>query len=72
MLTSAQIEKDFSGKKITITQVKSDNKLVKRQKSTLIGLGLRGINSTSELIGSKEVLGMINKVSHLVKLSSAI
>ena len=70
MLTSAKIEKDFSGKKITITQVKSENKLVKRQKSTLIGLGLRGVNTTSELLGSKEVIGMINKVNHLIKVSA--
>ena len=70
MLMNAKIEKDFLGKKITITQTKSDNKLVKKQKSTLIGLGLRGVNSTSELIGSREVLGMLNKVSHLVKFSA--
>ncbi len=58
------------GKKIVITQVKSENKLVKRQKSTLIGLGLRGINSTSELVGSQDILGMIKKVDHLVKVSA--
>ncbi len=70
MLFSAEIEKEFSGKKITITQTRSENKLVKKQKSTLIGLGLRGIDSTSELIGSKEILGMIKKVSHLIKVSA--
>ena len=61
---------DLIGKKIIVTQVKSESKLVKKQKSTLIGLGLRGINTTSELFGSKDILGMINKVDHLVKVSA--
>ncbi|MFT6332803.1 MAG: large subunit ribosomal protein L30 [Lentimonas sp.] len=56
-------------KKITLTQVKSDNKLVKRQKATLCGLGLRGINTTSELVASEGVIGMVKKVSHLIKVS---
>ncbi len=60
----------FLNKKIVVTQVKSENKLVKRQKSTLIGLGLRGINTNAELVASKEVLGMVTKVSHLVKISA--
>jgi large subunit ribosomal protein L30 len=62
---------DFLNKKISITQVKSENKLVKKQKGTLIGLGLRGVNTTATLVCSKEVLGMLDKVSHLVKVSAA-
>jgi large subunit ribosomal protein L30 len=63
-------KKKSTGEKISITQVRSENKLVQKQKATLIGLGLRGINTTSELVSSKEVLGMINKVSHLIKVSA--
>jgi ribosomal protein L30 len=59
---------NFLGKSIVVTQVRSENKLVKRQKSTLIGLGLRGIDSKSTLLASKEVLGMVNKVGHLIKV----
>ena len=59
---------NFLGKNIVITQVRSENKLIKRQKSTLIGLGLRGINSNSKLFASKDILGMIKKVGHLVKV----
>ena len=59
---------NFLGKSIVVTQIRSENKLVKRQKSTLIGLGLRGINSNSTLLASKDVLGMVNKVGHLVKV----
>lgn len=57
-------------KKVLITQIKSEAKLVKRQQATLIGLGLRGINSTSELLVSPDVLGMVKKVSHLLKIST--
>ena len=59
---------NFLGKNVVITQVRSENKLVKRQKATLIGLGLRGIDSNSTLLASKDILGMINKVGHLVKV----
>lgn len=59
---------EFLNKKIVITQTKSENKLVDRQKATLAGLGLRGVNTKSELVASKDVLGMIRKVGHLIKI----
>jgi ribosomal protein L30 len=59
-------------KMITITQVKSDNKLIKRLKSTLIGLGLRGSNTKSTVRKTKSVIGMIVKVNHLVKVTENI
>lgn len=61
---------NFLGKKVLLTQIKSEAKLVKRQQGTLIGLGLRGINTTSELLASKDVIGMMRKVNHLVKISA--
>ena len=61
---------DFLNKKILITQIKSESKLVKRKQATLIGLGLRGVNTTSELLVTKDVLGMLKKASHLIKVSS--
>ncbi len=61
--------KDNLNKKILITQIKSEIGLVKNHKLTLIGLGLRGINTDSTLFLSLEVLGMINKVNHLIKVS---
>jgi large subunit ribosomal protein L30 len=36
-------------------------------RATVRGLGLRRINSTSEVIDTPAVRGMINKVSYLVK-----
>jgi len=61
---------NFLNKKIALKQIKSENKLVNRQKSTLAGLGLRGVNTTSHLLASKEVIGMIKKVSHLINVSA--
>ena len=37
-------------------------------RATVRGLGLRKLNSTSELQDTPEVRGMINKISYLVKV----
>ena len=37
-------------------------------RATVRGLGLRGINSVSELEDTPSVRGMVNKVSYLVKV----
>ena len=37
-------------------------------RATVRGLGLRGINSVSELEDTPSIRGMINKVSYLVKV----
>jgi len=54
--------------KIKITQVKSGIDRSERQKQTLIALGLRKINATKEVEATPQILGMVNKVSHLVKV----
>ena len=63
--------KNFLNKKIIVTQVRSESKLTDRQAGNLIGLGLRGVNTTSNLECSPSILGMIQKVNHLVKVSLA-
>lgn len=55
-------------KKIKITQVKSGIDRSERQKQTLIALGLRKINATKEVEATPQILGMVNTVSHLVKV----
>jgi len=55
-------------KKIIITQVKSGIDRSERQKQTLIALGLRRLNATKEVEATPQILGMVNKVSHLVKV----
>ena len=54
--------------KIKITQVKSAIKRPFKQKRTLIALGIKKLNQTVELEATPQILGMVSKVSHLVKV----
>ena len=54
--------------KVKITQVKSIIDRPKRQKDTMRALGLRRINHTIEKETNAQILGMINKVKHLIKI----
>ncbi len=55
-------------KKLRITQVKSGIDRSYRQKLTLQALGLRKINGTKEVEGTPQIMGMIKKVEHLIKV----
>lgn len=55
-------------KKIKITQVKSGIDRPERQKLTLKALGLTKLHASKELEATPQILGMVNKVSHLVKV----
>lgn len=59
----------FLDKKVVVTQVKGGSKLTVKQKGNLIGLGLRGIDTKSQLVGTSSVLGMVKKVEHIVKIA---
>lgn len=54
--------------KIRITQIKSRIGSDKRQKATLDALGLRKMHATVEHEASQQILGMIVKVQHLVRV----
>ena len=54
--------------KIKITQVKSAIKKPVRQKRTLEALGIRKLHQTIEVEATPQILGMVQKVSHLVKV----
>ena len=54
--------------KIRVTQVKSRIGQTVRQKRTLDALGLRKMHKTVEMEDTPQVLGMVNKVSHLVSV----
>ncbi|HSV11512.1 MAG TPA: 50S ribosomal protein L30 [Hanamia sp.] len=55
-------------KKIKITQVKSGIDRSERQKLTLKALGLNKLNASKEVEATPQILGMVNKVNHLVKV----
>jgi large subunit ribosomal protein L30 len=56
---------------LKVTQVKSPIGRPGDQRATLKGLGLNKMNRTSELEDTPSVRGMINKVSHLVRVEEA-
>lgn len=60
----------FLNKKVTVTQIKSGSKFNCRQRGNLIGLGLRGIGSSSEIKVTESVLGMLKKVAHVLKINA--
>ena len=57
-------------KTVKVTLVKGLIGTRETHRATVRGLGLRGINSVSELEDTPSVRGMINKVSYLVKVVS--
>ncbi len=54
--------------KIRITQIKSGIDRSERQKLTLQALGLKKLNASKEVEATPQILGMVSKVSHLVKV----
>ena len=57
--------------KIKVTKQKSAINRTKRQKLTLEALGLKKIGQTVEHEDTPNILGMINKVKHLVSVQEA-
>jgi large subunit ribosomal protein L30 len=54
--------------KVRITQVKSKNGKPERQKRTLEALGIRKLNHSVEHEATPQIMGMVVKVQHLVKV----
>ena len=53
---------------IKVTQVRSAINRPKRQKLTIQALGLRKLNQTVEKEATPQILGMIKKVEHLLRV----
>ena len=53
-------------KKLRITQVKSSVDRSQRQKRSLEALGLKKMHQTVEHEGTPQILGIVEKVKHLV------
>ena len=62
-------EKKFP--KIKITQIRSTIHRHRSQKRTIAALGLRKINHSVIHEATPQILGMANKVKHLVKIEEA-
>jgi large subunit ribosomal protein L30 len=59
------------GKKLKITLVKSGIARPGKHKVVLVGLGLKKLNHFVVRMDTPQIRGMINKVSHLVKVEEA-
>ena len=57
--------------RIKITQIKSGIDRSERQKLTLQALGLRKLNASKEVEATPQILGMVKKVNHLIKVEEA-
>lgn len=57
-----------TSEKITVQLVRSPIGCNLTHRATVRGLGLRKLNSVSELIDTPSIRGMINKISYLVKV----
>jgi large subunit ribosomal protein L30 len=55
---------------IHVRQVKSAIGYAKDQAATLRGLGIRRMNQVVEVEDTPSVRGMVNKISHLVRIES--
>ena len=56
--------------RVKVTQVKSAIDRPANQKATLVALGLRKLNRSVEHELTPQIQGMINTVSHLVKVEN--
>ena len=55
-------------KKVILKQKRSDIGRPSKQKKTLVALGLGGINKQVEVVMTPQIMGMINKVKHLIEV----
>lgn len=55
-------------KTVTVQQIRSAIRRPDKQTQTLIGLGLNKLNRRSTLEDTPSVRGMINSISHLVRV----
>lgn len=61
-------ETDHKKKFVTVTQTGSPIGKEASQRSTLIGLGLNKIGRSRTLVETPDVMGMVTKVKHLLKV----
>ena len=58
-------------RKLKVTQVKSVIDRSKKQKDTMVALGLRKMNQTVVKDATPQIVGMLTKVKHLVNIEEA-
>jgi len=51
-----------------VTQIKSTIDRPERQKRTMVALGLKKLHTSVEVEATPQILGMVRKVNHLIKV----
>ena len=64
------VRNNYQMAKIRITQVKSENRKPEKQKRTLLALGIRKLNHTVEHEATPQIMGMVEKGKHLVRVEN--
>ena len=64
------VKKEAEQKKgfVTITQIKSSIGKEGSQRKTLVGLGLNKIGRSRTFVKTPDIMGMVTKVEHLLKV----
>ena len=60
-----------TGKRVRVTLVRSSIGKLKKQKVTLLSMGLRKVNSSVDLPDNASTRGMVQKVHHLVRVEES-
>jgi large subunit ribosomal protein L30 len=60
--------KDIEGKEIIVRQTGGLISSTERQAANIKGLGLKGIGSSAKLKATPEVIGMLKRAMHLIKI----
>ncbi|WP_343189025.1 50S ribosomal protein L30 [Buchnera aphidicola (Chaitoregma tattakana)] len=56
---------------VKIIQIKSSIGILPKHKLTLLGLGLKGIGSFKKLEINSSIMGMINKISYILRIEES-
>lgn len=54
--------------KIRLTQIRSSNRRTERQRACLMGLGVRGMGRTVEVVDTPANRGMVKKVDFMLRV----
>lgn len=68
--TLCNIKSSITMSKIKVTLVKSTIKRPHDQKDTVKALGLTKLNSSVEKEATPQILGMVEKIKHLIKIET--
>ena len=61
----------MADKKLRVTLVKSTNGRLQSHKACVLGLGLRRMRHSVEVVDTPENRGMINKISYMLQVEDA-